>query len=338
MKSFLHIIFILLLFAPVPAKMVTVLSEVYNPGSIDVDKDHIYIVQEATIYIYSIDNFRLIKKFGKRGEGPREFLLSDDNMVFLSVQPDHLMVNSVGRITYFKKNGEYINERLNSAGLWMEPLGKNFVGMKRIYDETNTRHRKLFLFNEKLESLKIIYEEIDGIQPIIKVIEAVTWPSGIYKLYDKKIFVTDKEKTIYVYDQTGKKLNEINLPFKRIKVDSEVREKYLKFYREEDPYWRKRWERLKNWFKFPEYLPVVLNFLVKDDTIYILTHHQQNGMSEFLILDLSGKLKKRKMIPIIRGDWSIFNVSPFDIKNNKIYQLAENPDTEENELHIFDLN
>ena len=143
MRSAIIIFLILLCFQMIPAKFVAVLSDVYNQGSIDVDKDHIYIVQEASIFIYSIYDFRLIRKFGKKGEGPKEFRLSDDNMVFLSVQPDHLMVNSVGRITYFKKNGDYINERLNSAGLWMVPLGRNFVGMKRIYDERNTRHRKL---------------------------------------------------------------------------------------------------------------------------------------------------------------------------------------------------
>jgi len=220
----------------------------------------------------------------------------------------------------------------------MVPLGRNFVGMKRIYDEANTRYRKLVLFDKQLESLKIIYEEVDGIQPRTKIIEAVTWPTSmIYRIYDQKIYVKDKENSIYVYDQNGIKLQEINLPFKRVKVDSEVRERFLKFYREEDPYWRKRWENLKNWYRFPDFLPAVEYFLVKDDTIYILSYRQQNGSSEVLMLDLTGKLIKKKWVPLIRGDWSIFNLSAFDITDNKIYQLAENPDSEEHELHIFDL-
>jgi hypothetical protein len=338
MKVALSAGLILLCLFPVYAERVAVLPEIYNAGSIMVDADHIYIVQEATIFIYSIEDHQFLKKFGKRGEGPGEFILSDDNMVDLSVQPEYLLVNSVKRISYFSTDGKYLRERSNSAGLWMVPIGPNFLGMKRVYDPDGTRYRKLTLFDEKLEPEKTVYQEFDGIQPRLKIIEAVTWPtSAIYRVYRDKIFVADKEKTMYVYNQAGDKLYAIQLPFARIKVDGAVKEKYLKIYREEDPYWRIRWDRLKSWFRFPDQLPVVQYFTVKDDQIYILSHHGEQGKSEFLILDLKGNLKRRVMVPIKKGEWDAFNVYPYDIQNEMIYQLAENPDTEEHELHVFEL-
>ena len=84
---------------------------------------------------------KFLYSFGKKGEGPGEFKLSDDNMVFLKVEKDRLLVNSVGRISYFSKEGEYQSERVNNAGLWLQPLGEHFVGMKRLYDKKNLRHR-----------------------------------------------------------------------------------------------------------------------------------------------------------------------------------------------------
>jgi hypothetical protein len=337
MRTVLGFGLMLMCLLTVSAKKVAVLSEIFNPGDMHVGKDYLYIVQEATVFIYSVDNYQLVNKFGKRGEGPREFILSDDNMVFLSVQPSYLLVNSVKRIPYFSPEGEYLRERANASGQWMQPLGYNFVGMKRTYDPDGTRHRKLTLFNEKLELIKVVYQEFDGIQPRLKIIEAVTWPSEIYRVYENKIFVADKEKTIYVYDEAGIKLYQIALPFERIKVDSAVRERYLKFYREEERYWRVRWERLKSWFRFPDQLPVIQQYLVKDDHIYILTYHESGDRNEILVLDLKGNLRCRILVPLKKGEWSIFNLYPFDIKNSRVFQLAENPDTEEQELHVFDL-
>ena len=338
MRALMIFIMMLMCLVPVFAERVTVLSEVFNPGDIQVGDKYIYVVQEAEVFLYSIDDYNLVRKFGKRGEGPREFILSDDNMVFLSVQPDYLLVNSVKRMTYFSVDGRYLRERHNSAGQWMEPLGSNFVGIKRVYDPDGTRYRKLTLFNEKLELVKTVYQEFDGIQPRLKIIEAVTWPtSNIYRIYDGRIFVADKEKTIHVYDRDGKPLYDIDLPFPRIKVDSAVREKFLRFYREEEQYWRLRWDRLKSWFRLPDALPVISTYQVNDDCIYILTHQKIESKDEILVLDLKGNLKRRAVVSLNKFDQSIFNIFNFDISGGRLYQYAENPDTEEYELHVFDL-
>ena len=315
---------------------VVVLPQLYGPSDITVDEERIYITQRATIFIFARDDYRLMGRFGKKGEGPGEFKLGDDNTVFLAVRADDLLVNSVGRISYFNKDGTFIKERINTAGLWLEPLGTNFVGMKRQYEKDNTRYRKIYIYNANLEKGKEIYREFDGIQPRLKIIEAVTWPSSwIYNVGDGKIFVANKEETIHVFDEQGDKLYDIRIPYKRIKVTPAIKEKYLRYYREVEPYWRARWERLKGWYRFPDYLPVIQYYVVKDGHLYVLTYREQEGKSEFLVLDEKGNLIQAVYVNIKREGTSAFNVYPFDIKDNTIYQLVDNADTEQTELHII---
>ena len=67
-------LFILLLFfsgsVSVFAAKIVPLQELRKPETIAVDCSQIYITESASIYIYSLKDFRLIKKFGQAGEGP----------------------------------------------------------------------------------------------------------------------------------------------------------------------------------------------------------------------------------------------------------------------------
>lgn len=101
--------------------------ELTNPGQILVDPSskNIYISDRTTVYIYSLTDFKLKKKFGKSGEGPREF----KRYANLFLTSDYLLVNSVSRATFFTKDGKYIRE-MNSKTANLGPfllIGENFV-------------------------------------------------------------------------------------------------------------------------------------------------------------------------------------------------------------------
>jgi len=49
------------------------LPEVVRPTSLSVDDTQLYICEHEKISIYSIKDFKLIKKYGEKGEGPQEF-------------------------------------------------------------------------------------------------------------------------------------------------------------------------------------------------------------------------------------------------------------------------
>ena len=69
-------LFLLILFITTFAftGVVKTFPDLMRPGRIMVDKDKLYILEFPHIYIYSLDDFRLIKKFGRQGEGPQEFM------------------------------------------------------------------------------------------------------------------------------------------------------------------------------------------------------------------------------------------------------------------------
>ena len=78
-----------------------------NPKAVYANGDQIYITEEASIYIYGREDFKLRKKFGREGEGPQEFR----GFGSLYVYPDYLLVNSTGRISFFTRPGNSL--RLN---------------------------------------------------------------------------------------------------------------------------------------------------------------------------------------------------------------------------------
>lgn len=327
------VVWIVLLFSGTAwTKKVAVFPGLLVPSDVQMDDKYLYITETFSIYIYRLTDFTLVRKFGKKGEGPGEFKLSDDNAVFLKVEKDRLLVNSVGRISYFSKEGEYQSERVNNAGLWLQPLGEHFVGMKRLYDEKSLRHRSVCVFNSKLEKICDVYKDEDGIQPKLRYIDAVTWPCGIFQVYEGKIYVSGKDDKFYIFDPWGKQLAVFPLKYDRTRVTAEIKDTYLKYYRELSPYWRVRWQRLKDWFRFPDYLPIVRYFVVADQKIYILTYKVENEKFQFLVLDINGKHLKTVFLPLNKEKDDVFGFTPFCIKNGTLYQMIEMED-EEWELH-----
>jgi hypothetical protein len=86
---------------------------------------------------------------------------------------------------------------------------------------------------------------------------------------------------------------------------------------------------------FPDYFPVARYFNIKNDKIYIMTYKEEKDKKEFLILDLHGKHLGKVLLPLVSAD--IMGVLPFDFQGNHLYQVVENEETENWELHISDI-
>ena len=72
------------------AAQVVPLPVLINPDSITVDNHQIYITDKETIYIFSVVDFKLKTKFGKEGEGPKEFKINPAGVanLQLDIHPD----------------------------------------------------------------------------------------------------------------------------------------------------------------------------------------------------------------------------------------------------------
>ena len=76
MKRLILVILILVVSLFCYSEKVAVLNEIMKPSlSFAVDGTQLYIPEEGQIFIYSTNDYKLVKKFGKAGEGPQEFRL-----------------------------------------------------------------------------------------------------------------------------------------------------------------------------------------------------------------------------------------------------------------------
>jgi hypothetical protein len=91
----------------------------------------------------------------------------------------------------------------------------------------------------------------------------------------------------------------------------------------------RKWIRRNGYF--PEYFTARI-FKIADNKIFIPTYKKQNGKNEFIILDLKGNVKKKIYLPF--KDRSFLLAYPYAIGGNRLYQVFDNDETGEWELHI----
>jgi len=66
--------------SPVRAKTIP-LPDLMKPASIAADAERLYISDGTTVHVYSRNDFKLEKTFGKKGEGPQEFMVHSSHGV-----------------------------------------------------------------------------------------------------------------------------------------------------------------------------------------------------------------------------------------------------------------
>ena len=316
------------------AKVVTQFGEVGKPYSLIIDKDQIFITEGTTIYIYSKKDFKLQKKFGKRGEGPKEF----KSFATIYVLPDSLQINSMGKVSFYTRNGEFIKEsRLKLGILELYPYGDQFLGIHNIEDMA--RYIAISIFDSKYQEKKRISKTKfffqasrpgGNLDPI-----ALAGPDGgcgsVPICRDK--FFRENNGIFEAYDLVKNKIAySFPLKIEKIKVTESDKNRYLNFFKKH-PNTKERFDSLKKMFKFPEYFPLIRRSFIKDEKIYIRTYKIKDDKSEFYIFDIKGKLLKKLFLPIV--EQNAIDKYPYTIHNNKIYQLVDNEDEEVWELNVF---
>ena len=335
MKKTCFVLLIVFLTTFICAGTVIPLHDLVKPWTINVDKARIYITEGSVVYIYGKGDFKLIKKFGRRGEGPGEFKTNARNLgleIDLFLHPDHLVINSFHRVSLFTRQGEYIKQIDGAHGNTFQPLEKKYVGQKYIIDN-NVLYNTIWLYDSNFQKIKEIYRCLHGVQAR-KSFNPFTYYPIVYKTYKNKVFLDGRDGNLYIFDQSGEKSAACKLETEKIQVKDQDRERYIQYFKTH-PDWKEFYQRrLKGLLKFPDYFPVIQAFNVADDRIYILTYKEDKGKSEWLIMDMQGKLVKKIFLPV--SFMNVLDIYPYTIKGGKLYQLIENED-EEWELHIVSI-
>lgn len=331
LKHIIILILILVLFCFSGfAEKVAVLPELMKPKIMAVDDTQLYVTQEAAVFIYSLKDYQLVKKFGKAGEGPQEFHVLPQVPLIIDVRTDRIIVNSFGKISYFTKQGEFIKEvKTKSIAVFLQPLGDNFLGMSEAAQD-GVRYKTINLYDSELNKLKEIYRDKHNFQRPGSGIKILT-KAFTFQVYEDKILLPGKDDaTIDVFDKEMKKLLSIHLDQEKIKVDQQFKDTVIKRLKT-DPITRNYFEALKP-ITFLDYFPTIRAFFVDDGTIYVLTWKIENKANEFFTYDMNGKFKKRLLIHIQYE--TELQPYPITINKGKLYQIVENEEEEVWEFHM----
>lgn len=332
----LGVIFILLCL-PVFSERMAVLPEITKPSfDMVMDRDQFYVVEGPRVYIYSLTDYRLKQSFGRKGEGPGEFKVDVDDHVFIVPQPDHLVIESVGRISYFTRNGRFLKEvkvPLRGYNL-LQPLGDKMVGFSDEADkEAKIYFKILYLFTPDLKKLREVCRSEHNYQQSGFTVLRGTF---LFKVHKERIFVTywGGDFVMDCFDREGKLLFRIeDKQFQKRKTSAaDVRRihDYFKTYHE--AYYAQNRDAIR----IKEHWPAIGTFFLDGERIYILTYvgRKTKQQEEWLvyIYDLQGEFIKKLYLPLKEQDiWAVY---PATFYGGKLYQLRENEDTEEWELHV----
>ena len=308
-------------------KKLAILSELMRPVDIVLDNHQLYITDDMSVYIYSLKDFKLKKKFGSSGEGPKEF----KNFVYIILQNDQLLVNSVGKVSFFTKGGDFIKEfkaGANLGGDFFFPLKEGFVGRGTVL-ENQMLYTTINLYNSNFEKVKELYrvkrrQMTKKMQLLSQAFQYAAYGNKIYAAI-KKGFIID------VLDHNGKFLFSLRQEYQKQPFTSRDERKIRKMYR---LMYKERYELIEHRFVFPDYYPEIQKFIIEDNRIYVYTYRIENTRLEFFIFDLQGKLLKKRWVPVAFETPVL--PYPFYIKNGKLFQLIESED-EEWGLHVIGL-
>jgi hypothetical protein len=325
LKVFLMFVSFLLLTGVIFAEKVLTFPELMRPFFIRVDDSQMYVTDGPTISIYSLSDYKLLKQFGREGEGPGEFKIPGrtGGSVAIFLTQDNIVVNSVGKVSYFTKKGEYVGEiPTRSASTRFLSLGKQqFVG-EAFIEENDKNYSTRNIYNDKFEKIKELYRRKSFMQPEWeKSLNPFYTISPVTHIYDKKIFISSETDEIYIFNENGEKINSIKIGYEKLPVNETYKKGFLNFYKT-DLYLKDFYESVKDRLKFPKYFPAIRLYDVVDDKIYVLTYKKEGEKSEFLIYDIKGKFLNKVMVPLAERDDLLW--SPYTIKNGKLYQLIEN--------------
>lgn len=310
------------------------MPKLMKPQLILLDKTQMYVTEDTSIYIYSLKDFKLIKKFGKRGEGPQEFMINPQLPLYLNVQTKDIIVQSFGKLSWFSKDGEYKKELKlpNPLILFIQPFGKNFIGLQVTQGEK--RWRKLNLYDDKINELKTITKMEDAFQQGKGTRVLENHPFNV--IYDKKLFLAwENNIIIKVLDTELKELYSVKYDAEKRKVTEEDKKDIIHFLKT-NPATKDFFELLKP-IHFPTYFPAIQNLFVTNNKIYIFTFNKKNEkeISEFLIFDIKGKFLKQGFFPLKMS--SPILPYPYSIHEGYLYQMVEDVDEEEWALHVREI-
>jgi hypothetical protein len=312
-----------------PAALVIPMPGLVYPDELQVSGNRMYIGEFPYVWIFSNDDFRLLKKIGRKGEGPKEFT----QYLVPIANKDKLIVSSQGKVTFFTREGEYISEKkINIGGASFKPLG-NFYGVYAYAREDKTDYRTIDVYDNTFKKIKELYRyrlwlQQRGPKKGAYVIDSFRFR---FKVLEHNLVWTDmKDFIVYIWDSKTDRVKAIKQEYEPVKITEDDIKSFHRVLNK--PHSRKFYLQIKPNIKFPTYFPPTKGLAVADNKIYVYTYKQKGELTEFYIFNMAGELVKKTYLNLKGGVTP--EQYPFCFGNDKLYQLVESEDGEDWELQI----
>ncbi len=317
-----------------------------KPDMAAVDGNELYVIEGATIFVYSIDDLRLLRKFGEEkkfwSSGTGKLRIPDEGANTIRLFPGYLLAESRRKLIFFSRDGRVIKERRKSwEATQFTPVGKNFVSKKYFHDTgTNIQYMTIMLYNGDLEEIGEIYREKWFQQYTTR--EKKNFQIELFsdylsfEVHDNKIFVEKSPKgfLVDVYDSDGNKLYAIEKEYEKDRVtEADKTAAFARLRKDNKAKLMIRmvggWEKVLKWMKvvYPAFKPPIWDFEIDSGKLYVQTFRQKENKDEFIVLDLEGAILDTVYLPVFMRpgvEENMYGVRYQAFAGDKFYYLKEN--------------
>ena len=332
----------------IPATKVVPLSEVMKPRFISVGHERIYVLEtEMSLSVFSTDDFRFLKKFSRKGQGPGEM---HGFLPLLSVSEDGVVINDLNKIMFFSPDGEFKNQLKILINFHYAPnhpflpVDGRFVGFLAERIEPGKHIRRGQILDSEFKLIKPFYDPVPSTFPPPgpppppesgKKMDIEVFVDQTFSAVENgRILVADSRKGFHVsvFDKNGDLLYEIHKNLPQLKVTKEYKETYIEG---RDP-------RIYN-FKFRENFPAFFGFKIDDGNIYMVTYKEKDAKNEIIFMNYKGDIIRRSFIfppqSLMYSPFSsrLYINNCYDIYKNRIYYLHYNDKDDIFELHVVEI-
>ena len=311
------------------AQKIAVLPDLEKPITMALDGRHLCVLEMNSAYLFTSTNFKLLKKFGRKGEGPAEWKLGFKIILY----PDSIVINDLYKLLVFTRDGnlKYELRKRDIALTFIWPVGKQYAGLKA---NGGTKKDELsysiLLLNKNLETLKelaVLKPSESKSNSSVRKIDAY-WDYSNFQVYEDLIFVGDTTKGFYfeVFDSNGKLLYKIDKSgeVKRVPVTEKMKNEFLEKNKNSDDIQIGKMFGVKSKYTFPDYLPAFKQLYIEGGKIYAETYVTKADKTEVIVMDLKGNILKRVFLDLNGNCVMVFD--------NAFYYLRDNIDNDNWEL------
>lgn len=338
-KIFMLFLSIVILNSYSNAEKTVSIESLSKPSVIIAKYNRIYILEKTSVYIYSIKDFKLLKSFGKEGEGPGELkYVPNDRPLNMFFQNGDIVINSQNRISFFSKDGAFKNEIKLPIGSLLVPLEKNYLGVGPIIGENKKSYIGFRLYDKNFKGEKILYKSDFEVRNPGKILLPVM-PWTYNPVYKDKIYINSSgsDFLINVFNNSGKKIRSIKKDYKKISIGKEYESNTMTFFKT-DHRFKNQYDYIRKRVKFRSHFPVIKDLKVIDDILFVITYKKKGNLSECILFDLSGNEIKKLYIPLNDLEPLSFYPLLYTSFKGKMYTLVEDDEDETWKIHITDLN